>query len=96
MIALLYSHPQVYVDLGGNNWLLPRRQFHDHLRRLVEAGYGKRILFASDAMVWPGTIAVAIASIEEADFLSADEKRDILYNNAARFLRIGREGRNVP
>lgn len=96
MIALLYSHPQVYVDLGGNNWLLPRRQFHDHLRRLVEAGYGKRILFGSDAMVWPGTIAVAIESIEEAGFLSADEKRDILYNNAARFLRIGREGRNVP
>jgi predicted TIM-barrel fold metal-dependent hydrolase len=39
-------------------------------------------------MVWPHTIAVAIDTIEQAPFLSAEQKRDIFYNNAARFLRL--------
>ena len=38
--------------------------------------------------VWADAIPVAIASITEADFLSDEQKRDILYNNAARFLRF--------
>ena len=88
MIALMFSHPQVFVDISADNWGVPRKEFHHHLRRLVEAGYGKRIMFGSDQMVWPQTIEVAIASITEADFLTAEQKRDILYNNAARFLRL--------
>ena len=91
MIALLFSHPQVFVDISADNWAVPRKEFHHHLRRLVEAGYGKRIMFGSDQMVWPQTIGTAIASITEADFLSEQQKRDILYNNAARFLRLTAE-----
>src|SRR5215208_803350 len=86
MMSMLYSHPQLYVDVAGNDWSLPRKEFHSHLRRLVEGGFGKRILFGSDAMIWPQTIEVAIQSIESADFLTAEQKRDIFYNNAARFL----------
>jgi predicted TIM-barrel fold metal-dependent hydrolase len=41
--------------------------------------------------VWPEAIEVAIESIETAAFLSQGQKRDILYNNAARFLRLGRD-----
>lgn len=48
----------------------------------------KRIMFGSDQMVWPEAIDVSIAAINEAPFLSAEQKRDILYNNAARFLRL--------
>lgn len=88
MIALLYSHPQVFVDVAQNNWGFPRAHFYSQLERLVDAGYGKRILFGSDQMVWPHTIAVAIDTIEQAPFLSAEQKRDIFYNNAARFLRL--------
>ena len=76
------------LDVAGNDWSLPRKEFHSHLRRLVEGGFGKRILFGSDAMIWPQTIEVAIQSIESADFLTAEQKRDIFYNNAARFLRL--------
>lgn len=90
MIALLYSHPQVFVDISADNWGVPRKEFHHHLRRLVEAGYGKRIMFGSDQMVWPQTIETSIASITEADFLTELQKRDILYNNAARFLRLSK------
>lgn len=45
-------------------------------------------MFGSDQMNWPGTIERAIEGIESATFLSAEQKRDILYNNAARFLRL--------
>lgn len=88
MIALLYSHSQVYVDISADNWGVARAEFHHQLKRLVDAGYGKRIMFGSDQMVWPQTIEVAIEAITEAPFLSENQKRDILYNNAARFLRL--------
>jgi predicted TIM-barrel fold metal-dependent hydrolase len=42
-------------------------------------------------MVWPGTIERAIGVIEQAPFLSKEQKRDIFYNNAARFLRLSKE-----
>lgn len=91
MIAILYSHPQVYVDISADNVGVNRPEFWVHLRRLVEAGYGKRIMFGSDQMVWPQAIEVAVDSITTAPFLSEDQKRDILYNNAARFLRFSKQ-----
>lgn len=91
MIALLYSHPNVYVDIAQNDWGFPRAHFYRQLQQLVDAGFGKRILFGSDQMIWPGAIQVALETIEEADFLSEEQKRDILYNNAARFLRLSKE-----
>ena len=42
-------------------------------------------------MVWPGVIERAVAVIEQAPFLTPRQKRDILYNNAARFLRLSEE-----
>jgi len=91
MIALLYSHPQVFVDVAQNDWGFPRAHFYSQLKRLVDAGFGKRILFGSDQMIWPGTIDIAIDTIEQAPFLSAAQKRDILFENAARFLRLSPE-----
>jgi uncharacterized protein len=88
LLAVLWTHPHVHVDVGVISFVLPRPAFHDYLRRIVEAGFGKRILFGSDQMVWPGALEVAIRSIETAGFLTDEQKRDILYNNAARFLRL--------
>jgi uncharacterized protein len=90
MIAMLYSHPNLYVDIACNNWSFPRKQFYEHLRRMVEAGFEERILFGSDQMVWPETIGKAIETVERAPFLTASQKRDIFYNNAARFLRLSK------
>ena len=86
--ALMFAHPQVYVDVASIDYTEPRPAFHAWLKELVEAGYGDRIMFGSDQMIWPGVIEPAIASIEEAPFLTPQQKRDILYNNAARFLRL--------
>lgn len=88
MIAVLFSYPQVYVDVAQNNWGFPRAHFYAQLKRLVDAGFGKRILWGSDQMVWPATIPIAIDAIEQAPFLDAEQKRDVFYNNAARFLRL--------
>jgi predicted TIM-barrel fold metal-dependent hydrolase len=88
MVALLYAHPQVYVDVAVIDWAIPRKEFHQYLRRLADAGFGKRIMYGSDQMVWPGAIDIAIEGIRSASFLSEEQKRDIFYNNAVRFLRL--------
>ena len=38
-------------------------------------------------MGWPEAIERAVGAIESADFLSIKQKRRIVYDNAARFLR---------
>lgn len=88
MLATLYTHPQLYVDLGVICYMLPRKEFYYYLERLVNAGFGKRIMFGSDNMVWPGAIGRGIETVNNAPFLSSAQKRDILFNNAARFLRL--------
>jgi predicted TIM-barrel fold metal-dependent hydrolase len=88
MIALMYAHPQVYVDTGVIDYAFPRAEFHAYLKRLVDAGFADRIMFGSDQMIWPDAVDAGIEAIESAAFLTTAQKRDILYNNAARFLRL--------
>jgi uncharacterized protein len=88
MIAMMFTHPNLYVDIAGNNWISPPAQFHDHLKRMVDAGFEKRIMFGSDQMVWPSVIDKAVTTINAATYLTKQQKRDIFYNNAARFLRL--------
>jgi len=90
--AIMAVYPQVYADLATINWIIPREEFHEYLRGLIRAGLGKRIMFGSDQMVWPEAIGMAIEGIESAAFLSQEQKRDIFYNNAARFLRLKENG----
>lgn len=94
LLATLYTHPQAYVDLGVISYILPRQEFYAYLKRIIDAGFGKRVMYGSDQMVWPQAIEVSIKTIEEAPFLSTSQKRDIFYNNAARFLRLP-SARNV-
>jgi uncharacterized protein len=88
MIAMLFSYPQLYVDVSQNDWGFPRAHFLAQLRRLVDAGFSQRIMFGSDQMIWPQAIDLSIETIESADFLTAQQKRDILHDNAVRFLRL--------
>lgn len=71
--------------------MIPRAEFHEYLRRLMQAGFGKRLMFGSDQMFWPAAIGPAVESIQSADFLTAEQKVGIFYNNAARFLRLSDE-----
>jgi hypothetical protein len=87
MLALLYAHPHVYVDLAGlqHESVVPRAEYERYLRGLVQAGFARRIMFGSD---FPGALLPGINAILAADFLTAEQKADILCNNAARFLRL--------
>ncbi len=91
LLAVMWAHRQIYVDIGAIVWALPEPEFYRYLRRIVEAGFGNRVMFGSDQMVWPGIIEPSIERIERAPFLDDGQKRDILYNNAARFLRLTQE-----
>ncbi len=91
MKALMYAHPKVYVGLGVIDWVLPKKEFHHFLKGLVDAGFSKRIMFGTDQMIWVETIDDAIAAVNSAGFLSMEQKEDIFYNNAARFLGLSDE-----
>jgi uncharacterized protein len=91
MIAMMYQYPQLYADVSTISWVIPRAAFYDYLEALVRAGLEKRLMFGSDQMRWPEKIGKAIEAIEKAPFLTEEQKRDILYNNAARFLRLEQE-----
>lgn len=88
MVALLRHYPQVYVDISLIDWQMPRSVFHQYLKGLVDYGFAKRIMFGTDQVSWPQAIDVAVEGIRSAAFLSEEQKRDIFYNNAARFLKI--------
>lgn len=96
MKALMYAHPQVYVEVAVINWLLPEAELHRYLKALIDAGLGDRIMFGSDQMVWPETIAIGIRAIDSASFLTHQQKEDIFFNNAARFLRLPTEAASNP
>jgi predicted TIM-barrel fold metal-dependent hydrolase len=88
MIAMMYQYPQLYGDVSTATWVIPRAAFYDYLEALVKAGLGKRLMYGSDQMRWPDKIGEGIEAIEQAPFLTEEQKRDILYNNAVRFLRL--------
>lgn len=88
--ALMFNYPHVYAEIGSIVYTEPRASFYAFLKDVVDAGYGDRILFGSDQMIWPGVITPSVEAIRNAPFLSEDQKRDIFYNNAARFLRLSK------
>ncbi len=91
LLAVLFTHPQVYVEVSMLANVEPRAGFYRFLKGIIDGGYANRVMFGSDQMVWPGLIEPAIRSIEAAPFLTPKQKRDIFYNNAARFLRLSKE-----
>jgi len=91
LLAVLFNYPQVYVEISPIANVEPRAAFYRYLKAIVDGGYSERVMFGSDQMVWAGVIEPAIKAIEQAPFLTKQQKRDIFYNNAARFLRLNPE-----
>lgn len=92
MIHLLYNHPQVYVDIAilTHDDVVPTKAFHSYLQTLVDHGFGKRIMWGIDYSNY-SIFSLATQTIKSADFLTEEQKADIFYNNAARFLRLTEE-----
>ncbi len=88
LLTLLQANSHVYVDVAGLIWSYPLKEVHTYIQRIVEAGFEDRVMFGTDQMIWPKLMAASISVIEGATYLTQQQKRDILYHNAARFLRL--------
>jgi predicted TIM-barrel fold metal-dependent hydrolase len=87
LVILLWSHPHVSVDLArlGHEDTLARPLFHEFLCRLVEYGFGDRIMYGSDR----GTaFRESLEGIETAPCMTTELTRAILHDNAVRFHRL--------
>jgi hypothetical protein len=90
ILAIVRQYPSAYIDIGAIVHLFPKEEVYRYFGTLINAGAGRRILFGSDQMGWPQTIGYSIDVIRNAPWPN-EVKRDILYNNAARFLRLSDE-----
>ena len=88
LLTLLQANSHVYVDVAGLIWSYPIKEVNRYMERIVDAGFEDRIMFGTDQFVWPKLMAYSISIIQDADYLTPEQKRDILYNNAVRFLRL--------
>ena len=95
-VALLWAYPQVYIDLGAIDWAEPRPAMDHYLQQLMTYGFGKRLLFGSDQMVWPEGTAQAIERFRTAAYLTDEQRRDIFFNNAVRLFGWSDLGRCAP
>lgn len=89
-IRLMAYYPQLYTDLAVMLWVEPntQRYIKEFLKNIKEAGYLNRVMFGSDQMMWPYAVGKSIDFLNSIDFLTHQEKEDIFYNNAARFLKM--------
>jgi len=89
-LRLMAYYPQLYTDVAVMLWVEPntQRTITAFLRNAKTAGYLNRVMFGSDQMTWPYAIGKSIDFLNSLTFLTKKDKEDILYNNAARFLKL--------
>jgi uncharacterized protein len=83
-LALLTDYSTVYFDMSIINSDAPADLHQAAPRQLIDAGFGDRIMFGSDTRP-AGPI---LRRLESIDWLTAPQRPAILYDNAARFLRL--------
>jgi predicted TIM-barrel fold metal-dependent hydrolase len=88
LLTLLQANSHVYVDIAGLIWSYPIKEVNRYIERIVDAGFEDRIMFGTDQFMWPKLMPYSVSIIQNADYLTPEQKRDILYNNAVRFLRL--------
>lgn len=91
-LVLMVSYPQVYSDLAWILWVDPNamRYAREFMANAKIAGCLDRVMFGSDicSIVPTHVLGDSIVYLNNLSFLSEKDKRDILYNNAARFLKL--------
>lgn len=89
-LRLMAYYPQLYTDIAVMLWIEPntQRTVTEFLKNVKHAGYLDRVMFGSDQMVWPYAIEKSINFLNSLEFLTEQDKEDIFYANAARFLKL--------
>ena len=92
-LRMMTQYPTLYADLGVILWVEEQTLDYaeDFLRKAKKYGLIDRVMYGSDQMVWPHAIEKSIKQLDSYDFLSAEDKRKIFYNNAARILELSIE-----
>lgn len=86
-IELMKAYPNVYVEMSVVNSIMPKAIHDSALKAAFDAGVGNRIMFGTDN----APLGPIIERIERTPFLTEQQKEDIFYNNAARFLGLSEE-----
>ena len=87
-LYILGTYPHVYIETSVAIWLLGDHLFHRLLNEAVATAGSDKILFGTLQMAWPEVIGRSVTTIREADYLSLDDKRAILWENAAALFEI--------
>lgn len=89
-IRLMDYYPNLYTDIAVMLWVNEntKRYIKQFLKDVKQAGYLDRVLFGSDQMHWPDAIDRSIDYLNSMEFLTENDKQDILYNNAFEFLKL--------
>jgi predicted TIM-barrel fold metal-dependent hydrolase len=91
-LMLMTMYPQIYVDIGALSWTpIAGDLLEPFLREAKRRRMLDRVMFGSDQMRWPEAIALAIDRVNRLDFLTVEEKQDIFYDNASKFLGLSAE-----
>ncbi len=87
-LRLMAYYPQLYTDIAVMLWVEPntQRTVTEFLKNAKHAGYLNRVMFGSDQMIWPYAIEKSIRFLNSLSFLTKQDKENIFYNNAAKFL----------
>lgn len=86
-IELMKTYSNVYAEMASVNSIMSNAMHDSALKAAFDAGVGKRIMFGTDNVPHD----LIIKRIEDASFLTKQQKADIFYNNAARFLGLSEE-----
>ncbi len=91
-LMLMTMYPHIYVDIGALSWTpIAGDMLEPFLKEAKRRRMLDRVMFGSDQMRWPEAIALAIDRVNRLDFLTVEEKQDIFYDNAAKFLGLTAE-----
>jgi predicted TIM-barrel fold metal-dependent hydrolase len=91
-LMLMTMYPHIYADIGALSWTpIAGDLLEPFLKEAKRRRLLGRVMFGSDQMRWPEGIALAIDRVNRLDFLTVEEKEDIFYDNAAKFLGLTAE-----
>lgn len=91
-LELMKLYPQIYCEISAVSMFAPKKVWEPRVKKLFDEGLGDRLMFASDYF---GTVRKNIEIIFELEWLTEQQKRDIYYNNAARFLNLSKSEINA-
>ncbi|TVQ14721.1 MAG: hypothetical protein EA364_03875 [Balneolaceae bacterium] len=87
-LYILGTYPNIYMETSVAIWLLGDQLFNRLLSEAVATAGNDKILFGTLQMAWPEVIGRSVKTIREAEYLTYEDKRAILWGNAAGLFAI--------